>query len=318
MNLLPAIESYASMRRALGADFTTATKILRSFGRNLGDLPLEAVSDKQCEAFCLGCQRRRFLREKHATLNAFFRYLVGRGALAVSPLPDPPRRSPSSFQPYIYSHEELKRLLDATAIVGATRRWRMQPQTLRTLLLLLYGAGLRVGEALSLRFCDVNLAERVLSVWDSKFFKSRLIPIGEWLSGALAEYLSMREELPVLEGERSWVFVFRTGKALSYCAVRAAFAQLRERAGVQRPKGDYGQPPPRIHDLRATFAVHRLIAWYREGANVQARLPLLATYLGHASVAGTMCYLSMIPSLLSEAALRFERYALQPKENDDD
>lgn len=316
MNLLSAIESYASIRRALGADFTTATKILRSFGRNLGDLPLEAVSDKQCETFCWGRQRRRFAREKHSTLNGFFRYLVGRGALAVSPLPDPPRRSPSSFQPYIYSHEELKRLLDATAIVGTTRRWRMQPQTLRMLLLLLYGAGLRVGEALSLRFCDVNLVERVLSVWDSKFFKSRLIPIGEWLSAALAEYLSLREDLPVLAGERSRVFVFQTGKALSYTAVRAAFAQMRERAGVQRPKGDHRQP--RIHDLRATFAVHRLVAWYREGANVQARLPLLATYLGHTSVAGTMCYLSMIPSLLSEAALRFERYALQPKENDND
>lgn len=192
----------------------------------------------------------------------------------------------------------------------------MQPQTLRMLLLLLYGAGLRVGEALSLRFCDVNLVERVLSVWDSKFFKSRLIPIGEWLSAALAEYLSMREDLPVLSGERSRVFVFQTGKALSYTTVRAAFAQMRERAGVQRPKGDHWQP--RIHDLRATFAVHRLVAWYREGANVQARLPLLATYLGHTSVAGTMCYLSMIPSLLSEAALRFERYALQPKENDND
>jgi len=316
MNLLSAIESYTSLRRALGADFTAATKILRSFGRTLGDLPLEAVSDKQCEAFCLGSQGRRFLWEKYGTLNVFFRYLVGRGVLVVSPLPDPPRRTPSSFQPYIYSHEELKRLLDSTRIVGATRPWRMQPQTLRTLLLLLYGTGLRVGEALSLRFCDVNLAERLISVWDSKFFKSRLLPIGEWLSAVLAQYLAMRNDLPVLEGERSRIFVFRTGEALPYYAVRLAFAKLREHAGVQRPKGDHCKP--RIHDLRATFAVHRLVAWYREGVNVQARLPLLATYLGHSSVAGTVCYLSMIPSLLSEAALRFERYAFQPQENNND
>jgi site-specific recombinase XerD len=192
----------------------------------------------------------------------------------------------------------------------------MQPQTLRTLLLLLYGTGLRVGEALSLRFCDVNLAERLISVWDSKFFKSRLLPIGEWLSAVLAQYLAMRNDLPVLEGERSRIFVFRTGEALPYYAVRLAFAKLREHAGVQRPKGDHCKP--RIHDLRATFAVHRLVAWYREGVNVQARLPLLATYLGHSSVAGTVCYLSMIPSLLSEAALRFERYAFQPQENNND
>lgn len=314
MNLLPAIESYVSTRRALGADFTTAAKILRSFGRMLGDLPLEAISGEHCSAFCRGRQPRRFATEKHSTLNVFFRYLVGRGVLAVSPLPDPPRRSPSRFQPYIYSHEELKRLLEAPAIVCTSKRWRLQPQTLRMLLLLLYGAGLRVGEALALRLCDVNLAERILSVWDTKFFKSRLVPIGEQLSGALADYLCMRRKLPVFEEECSRVFVFRTGKRLSYNAVRAAFAQLRETVGIKRPKEDQCQP--RIHDLRATFAVHRLIAWYREGVSVQARLPLLATYLGHVSVAGTIPYLSMIPSLLSEAARRFERYALNPKEND--
>ena len=314
MNLLPAIESYVSIRRALGADFTTAAKILRSFGRMLGDLPLDAISDEQCSVFCWGRQRRRFATEKHSTLNPFFRYLVGRGALAFSPLPDPPRRSPSRFQPYIYSHKELKRLLEAPAMVCTSKRGHMQPQTLRMLLLLLYGAGLRVGEALSLRLCDVNLTKRILSILDTKFFKSRLVPIGEQLSGALADYLCMRTKLPVFEEERSRVFVFRTGEPLSYSSVHNAFVQLREWAGIKRED----QWQPRIHDLRATFAVHRLIAWYREGVNVQARLPLLATYLGHVSVSGTIPYLSMIPALLSEAALRFERYALNPKENEHD
>ncbi len=126
----------------------------------------------------------------------------------------------------------------------------------------------------------------------------------------------MRTKLPAFEKERSRVFVFRTGKPPSYATVRAAFVQLLKRAGIKRPKEDQWQP--RIHDLRATFAVHRLIAWYREGVNVQARLPLLATYLGHLGVAGTIPYLSMIPSLLSEASLRFEHYALNPKENEHD
>jgi len=132
----------------------------------------------------------------------------------------------------------------------------------------------------------------------------------------LADYINLRQALPFPEADCSRLFVFRTGKPLSYGSVRGAFAHLRRRAGVRRPPGDRWQP--RIHDLRATFAVHRLTAWYREGANVQARLPLLATYLGHSSVAGTMCYLSMTPALLSEAALRFERYALPRKENDND
>jgi len=126
----------------------------------------------------------------------------------------------------------------------------------------------------------------------------------------------MRQTLPLLEEELSRFFVFRTGKPLSYASVRAAFAHLREHAGVRRPPGDNWQP--RIHDLRATFAVHRLTAWYRENANVQARLPMLATYLGHSSIAGTMCYLSMTPALLREASIRFERYALPKKANAND
>jgi len=315
MTLIPAIEAYVSARRALGADFTAAAKILRSFSRTIGDLDLETISGKQCEAFLWGKTRRRFARERHATLNGFFQYLVGRGYLNRSPLPAPPRQSASNFRPYVYSHEELKRLLEATDLVVSTKRWRMQSQTLRTILLLLYGAGLRVGEALSLRICDVNLIERVLTICDTKFFKSRLVPIGGQLSSVLEKYLSMREGLPLLEAKQSRVFVFRTGKALSYSAVRAAFAQLRTRAGVRRPAVDGCQP--RIHDLRGTFAVHRLVAWYREGANVQVCLPLLSTYLGHSSIAGTQAYLSMIPALLHEASLLFERYALPLKENDD-
>ena len=317
MNLVSVIEAYVTTRRALGADFTTAAKILRCFGRTLGNVRVETIDRKQCEDFCWGRQRRRFAWEKYSTLKTFFHYLVGRGHLAVPPLSDPPRRVPSNFRPYIYCHEELKRLLEETAILGSTKRWRMHPETLRTLLLLLYGTGLRVGEALSLRCSDVNLAEHLLSIRDTKFFKSRLVPIGGQLSRVLAEYLRLRETLHFAEAEHSAFFVFRTGKPLSYASVRYAFAHLRQRAGVRRPTADHCQP--RIHDLRATFAVHRLTAWYREGANVQARLPLLATYLGHSSVAGTVCYLSMTPALLSEAALRFERYALpHRKENDND
>jgi integrase/recombinase XerD len=316
MKLLSAIEAYVSVRKAMGADFTTGAKILRHFGRTVGDLPVEEISAEQCVAFCSGGPCGGYKRNKHHILNGFFRYLVGREMLSVSPLPHPPKRSPTTFQPYIYSHEELEHLLAATTIVDSTRRWRMQSTTLRTLLLLLYGTGLRVSEALSLRVCDVDLADAVLHIVDSKFFKSRLIPIGGDLCRVLAEYRCQREALPLPAAEQSQLFVFRTGKPLSYAAVRSVFARLRELCDIRRPERDRQQP--RIHDLRATFAVHRLLAWYREGANLQARLPLLATYLGHESVSGTACYLSMIPELLGEASLRFEHYALSRQEDNHD
>lgn len=317
MNLLRAIQDYVRIRRELGADFSSAAKMLRAFGRSVGDVPVDAIVADQCAAFCHPYESgKRYQWEKHVTLNAFFRYLLGRGHLSTSPLPDPPRRRRSSFRPHIYSHEELQRLLDWIPRVCCNQRWRLQPITLRTLLLLLYGAGLRVGEALSLRCCDVDLSEQLLSICDTKFFKSRLVPIGAKLCNLLETYLGHRRQLSLSEGERSRFFVFLTGTPVSYESVRAAFAQLRKRADVRRPPRERWQP--RIHDLRATFAVHRLVAWYREGADVQTRLPLLATYLGHTSVSGTACYLAMIPELLREAGERFERYALRREEQNDD
>ena len=317
MKLLPAIEDYVSLRRALGAEFSSAVKMLRAFGRAVGDVPVDAISIEHCASFCRRDESGNCYRwERHVTLSVFFRYLLGRGHLATSPLPDPPRRRRSSFRPHIYSHEELQRLLDWIPRLCCNNRWRLQTVTLRALLLLLYGAGLRVGEALSLRCCDVNLGEQLLSIWDTKFFKSRLVPIGAKLCDLLAVYLAHRRQILLPEGEKSRFFVFRTGKPVSYESVRAAFAQLRERADVRRPLPECWQP--RIHDLRATFAVHRLIAWYRDGADVQARLPLLATYLGHTSISGTARYLAMIPELLQEAGGRFEQYALQGEEQNDD
>ncbi len=97
--------------------------------------------------------------------------------------------------------------------------------------------------------------------------------------------------------------------------LEAGFVRLRERTGIQRPHTDRWQP--RLHDLRATFAVHRLVAWYREGVDLQTRLPLLATYLGHINVSGTQVYLTMTHELLAEASRRFERYA-RPVEEDAD
>ncbi len=183
------------------------------------------------------------------------------------------------------------------------------------MILLLYGAGLRAGEALRLRSCDVNLQDRMLSIWNTKFFKSRLIPIGASLAAALARYAQERKHPRPRDVHLSRFFTTRTGMAVPLGRLEAGFVRLRERTGIQRPHTDRWQP--RLHDLRATFAVHRLVAWYREGVDLQTRLPLLATYLGHINVSGTQVYLTMTHELLAEASRRFERYA-RPVEEDAD
>jgi site-specific recombinase XerD len=232
---------------------------------------------------------------------------VTRGHLTVSPLPEPAPRIPRSFEPYIYSRGELQRLLDATAIME-DGRWPLQHVTFRTLLLVLYGAGLRPSEGLRLRCCDVDLDECVLAIWDTKFFKSRLVPIGAALSGAVGTYHEARQGLPMPARARSAFFASRTGDAITLSRLEKVFVRLREHAGVQSPPGARWQP--RLHDMRHAFAVHRLVAWYREGADVQTCLPLLSTYLGHVNVSGTQAYLTMTPELLAEASKRFERYAV--------
>jgi len=307
MTLVEAIDSYVTLKRALGAVFAAETRILRQFARTLGDIPVDAIGRDATHAFCRGTgPPTRWWERKHYTLRDFFAYLVARGHMSASPLPELVPRVPRSFEPYIYSREELQRLLDATAILEDNRS-PLQHKTFRTLLLTLYGAGLRPSEGLRLRCCDVDLDDRVLAIWDTKFFKSRLVPVGTALATALATYRSARKHLPMPAEERSAFFASRTGGVITLQRLEKVFVRLREHAGVQRPPGARWQP--RLHDLRHAFAVHRLVAWYRDGADVQACLPLLSTYLGHFNVAGTQAYLTMTPELLAEASQRFERYA---------
>jgi integrase/recombinase XerD len=307
MKLAEAVDSYVTIKRSLGAVFSADTRILRSAVRAFGDIPLEGIDREAVYAFCRGAgPPTRWWERKYFTLRDFFAYLVSRGHMPTSPLPDLAPRIPRSFEPYIYSREELQRLLNATEILEDNRS-PLQRATFRSLLLLLYSAGLRPSEGLRLRCCDVDLDDRVLAIWDTKFFKSRLVPIGAALSEALRTYSKAREDLPMPAKARSAFFSSRTGAAISLSRLEQVFVRLREHAGVRRPPGARWQP--RLHDLRHAFAVHRLVAWYREGADVQACLPLLSTYLGHVNVSGTQAYLTMTHELLTEASKRFERYA---------
>lgn len=306
MTLNEAVDAYITMRRSLGAVFSADTRILRSFSHALGDIPLDAVDPQVTYNFCRGSgPPTRWWERKHQTLRGFFAFLVTRGHLSASPLPEPAPRIPRSFVPYIYSREELQRLFEATKILE-DKHFPLQHRTFRILLLVLYGAGLRPSEGLRLRCCDVDLDECVLAVWDTKFFKSRLVPIGRTLAAALFTYHKARQHLPMPGGTHSAFFTAHTGVPITLNKLEKVFAQLRQHVGIQSPTGARWQP--RLQDLRHSFALHRLIAWYREGVDVQARLPLLSTYLGHVNISGTQAYLTMTHELLAEASKRFERY----------
>lgn len=314
MKLMEAIDSYISLKKSLGAVFSSDTRILKSFGRTLGNVPVQAITTEESCAFCRGTGPRTLWWErKHGTLQGFFAFLVSRGHLDKSPLPKAGPKITRSFEPYIYSREELQRILNATTILD-NKRSLLRPITVRILLLVLYAAGLRPGEGLRLRCCDVEVDNRLLSIWDTKFFKSRLVPIGADLGKVLESYWTARQQMPMPAGSRSAFFAYSTGKAICLKRLQSVFARLRTHAGVKRPPESRWQP--RLHDFRHAFAVHRIIAWYREGADVQACLPLLATYMGHINISGTQVYLTMTPELLAEASKRFACYAAIGKEED--
>ena len=311
MTLTTAVEAYVRLKQSLGAVFSVDGRILAAFIRAVGDVSLSAITPEMCTTFCRGQgPPTRFWSRKHEALRGLFRYLVGRGHLSHSPLQEPGQRIQSTFQRYIYTHDDVVRLLAAAAqpVHPATL---IQPSTLRLMLLVLYATGLRAGEALRLRNCDVDLQDRLLTIWDTKFFKSRLVPIGSDLCRALSQYRTDQPRRPIDVCDRSVFFATRRGHPISLGRLEHAFTRLLRQTQVGHGSASHG---PRPHDLRATFAVHRLIAWYREGADVQARLPLLSTYLGHLNVSATSVYLTMTAELLTEASARFEHYAQPAQE----
>ncbi len=307
MRLHDLVEAYINYKRSLGMHFVSNAAVLRSFCHAMGDIAVEAVRPEPVLAFIAGTgplTTRWGL--KFCILRGFYRYAQERGWVSMSPLPSDVPKLPPPLTPYIYSVDELNHLVAATDTLQ-TPQSPLRADTMRSLLLLLYGTGMRIGEALSLRLPDVDLVESLLTVHDSKFFKTRLVPIGPRLTTVLSDYLSRRRQLPLPAGETSAFFATRTGIHLEYRVVNKLFGRLRQVAEIRRePTARY---QPRIHDIRHAAAVHRVIAWYRAGADVQRLLPQLATYLGHVDIRSTQRYLSMTPELLKEASLRFERYA---------
>jgi len=288
--------------------FQTQAKRLRAFWRAQGNIEITEVTPRSVLAFLYGTGPvTRTWHHKFRTLCVFYRFAISRGYVAVSPLPSTQPKEPPPHVPYIYTRDELRRLLEATSLLK--NGGRSLPQTtVRLLLLFLYGTGLRLGEALSLTCCDVDLPRSLLTIRCSKFYKSRLVPIGDQLHTQLESYLSRRLQLPLPKGEDSTYFATNQGLPIDERCIQWNFRRLCKLTGIQR--NDYSPRQPCLHDLRHTFAVHRLTASYRAGSDVQRLLPHLSTYLGHISIASTQRYLSMTPELLKEANNRFERYAL--------
>jgi site-specific recombinase XerD len=173
---------------------------------------------------------------------------------------------------------------------------------------LLYGAALRISEALRLTLADVDLQQHLLTIRETKFYKTRLVPLGPDLTQVLTGYLSTRREHGHPSPPEAFLLLTRHSLPVSVQLAEDNFKRLCRLAGVRRKDGS--RFAPRLHDLRHSFAVHRLAACYREGGDVQRFLPQLSTYLGHVDIESTQRYLTLTPDLLSQASTRFEQYGV--------
>lgn len=306
MRLTEVIDTYVLLQQSLGKRFESGRTLLRRFSREMGNPDIQEVEAENVAAFLRGSgPLSATWGLKYRVLSGFYRFAISRGHVDCLPLPLSQPKLPPQQSPYVYSTDELRRLIDATSALNVTDI-RLNVMY-RTLLMLLYGAGLRVGEALSLTLRDVDLIERIITVRDTKFFKTRLVPIGPKLTDELAMYVLRRRQLPLPSGDDSPLFTTRAGRQWSYPHVIRLFQKVRRAAGIGCPLGE--SRPPRLHDLRHTAAVHRVVAWYRAGRDVQRLLPQLATYLGHVDLRSTQRYLQMTPELLQEANQRFAGYS---------
>jgi integrase/recombinase XerD len=301
MRLSQAVEQYLMLKRSLGFRYRSESKVLKAFSRTMGRISADQVKPKAVRAFLdgRGMVTRNWIC-KWTALRVFYRFAIARGLACRSPLPEHAPKVGQTFTPYIYSQHELQRLLGA---IKPERTKCLSVDTMRTLVLLLYGAGLRLSEALNLEERDVDLDEQLLCVRCSKFFKTRWVPIGPKLNKVLADY---QHKHPAVGGSNRRFFRTDKGTPVRGYTVQSIFRLLCLAAEVKRTDGARYQP--RLHDLRHAAAVHRLEAWYREGADMQGRLTQLSAYLGHANLASTQKYLTLTPELAAQASARFARY----------
>jgi len=304
--MVSQVEQYLALRRRLGFDLRVAGSQLLAFARFA-----DASDDRGPITLDLAVRwARSSERAKPITwarrlelLRPFARYrLQFNPATEVPPLhllgPAHPR-----LAPHIYTAEEIASLLEAANALSPKEGLR--PVTYQTLFGLIAATGLRVSEARALTRADVDLTGGVLTVRNSKFRKSRLVPLHATSVRALKRYAEIRDRKVPLVHTAAF-FVSDRGKPLDKRTVHYTFAKLRQQLGW-RARG--GHPAPRIHDLRHTFICQALLRSCRKRRSPEHGIEALSTYVGHAKVTETYWYVTGIPELMALAARRFERYA---------
>lgn len=303
----PLMRQHVERMRALGYRFDRMENALLRFDRflqhraDLPDAPLHALLEVWRGSEPTPRQRLEVNLVGRSLTKALHRHNDG---VEVLPADRDAARRVKQIQrrPHIYSEAQIVHLLEVTVTFefhGAPLRAR----SLHMMVLLIYCAGLRVGELARLTLADLDLVDNILEVRGTKFFKTRRLPLSTSVAAAIRQYLTARQQAGApIDPENGLFWKDIGGGCYSYGGIRNLLVEALRRAGLKPAHGKIG---PRIHDLRHAMVCHRMEAWYREGINPQSRLPYLAAYLGHKDINSTLVYLTVTQEQMWLASERF-------------
>jgi len=292
MNLAEGIQLYADAKRSAGALYPDGIRPLGSLSRYAGNVPLNAITAKQVGLFLQGPRTSEGTwLQKYNALKNFFLFWCARQEISTLPLPPRQPIAASTFVPYIYSRAEIRQLLSSIRSAQKRNSCKIEARTLRVLLLFLYGTGALVSEALRLRRDEVDFRKRVITIRSNRFDRRRTIPICPDLLRLLWGYHLRNHRKEEMKSPQ--FFLNKNGEAITEQSLQKTFQRLRAVAGVVHEEGECYQP--RLHDLRHTFAVHRVTAWIKHGADLNRMLPALAVYIGQVGLHSTNRYLRLTP-----------------------
>lgn len=303
----PIIIRYITLKQSLGRKYTAEYKILKDLDTFLGSHQIDLTA-KSFSEWCYTKSHLNFTVQRKRMQVARNFCLYRKRTEPSCFIPDP-LQFPKAIQPaqvHIFTPIEIVRLLDATKLLKPNARSPLRKENFRLALILLYTSGLRSGELIRLTIGDYNAKEHMILIRESKFHKSRIIPLSKDGWTELEAYLKMRKSRRFPHSADSPLMWNAYGKTGSYNenALRRTFRPVFGMLNIRNVNGQL----PRLHDLRHTMAVHALLRWYQEGLNVQAKLPFLSIYMGHVSIVSTEYYLQLIEESVGFASERFAKH----------
>ena len=292
MKIGRCVDIFVERKQACGYEYDWTARLLRRLAAFVGNINISLVTAKQIDAFMYTRKlSNNTWQTERSLIRRFFAYWFARRHVSRIPEIEQRRAVKSLFFPHVYSRQEIARLLAAAPSCQIRPRCKISPTTLSTIVLFLYGTGMRVKEALSLHDCNIDLENLVIEIRPDSRYRHRAIPMGQDIRRLLRRYLEETERARFGRGKA--LFLTVDGMTVTYGTLRPTFRRLRGIAGVVRP---HSPLPPRLQDLRHTFAVHSIASWAEAGLSPQKMLPMLSSYMGNVRETGFLRYFELTPS----------------------